>query len=160
MQPLSKECLELMRLKALNEGLPPVKRTMYFCGLRDALEDKSLLSAAGLGVMEWIPISPESMPTKLERVEAIVENDKYGGGKIRQITIAEYVPYKEVPENEYMEDQYQGDGDYDEEKDEYFTPAGFYEMNLCEDTHWKIHGIVTHYKPLSALPKPPITIKP
>jgi hypothetical protein len=43
-------------------------------------------------------------------------------------------------------------GVYNEELDEYFCEAGWYESNEFEETHWRIEGDVTHWMDL---PEPP-----
>lgn len=42
-------------------------------------------------------------------------------------------------ERVYMADEYQGDGDYNEEEDEYYTPEGFYEWQSGPDMYLKIN---------------------
>jgi len=58
---------------------------------------------------------------------------------VRFQTIAEYIPYMTVKEEDYMADEYQGDGDYNEEEDEYYTPEGFYEWQSGPDMYLKIN---------------------
>jgi len=99
----------------------------------------------------WVSIE-EDQPKPQERVYLVCENPKYGGGVIRFQTIAEYIPYMAVKEEEYMADEYQGEGDYNEKEDEYYTPKGFYEWQSEPEMHWKISAKVTHWMPLIALP--------
>jgi len=99
----------------------------------------------------WVSIE-EDQPKPQERVYLVCENPKYGGGVIRFQTIAEYIPYMTVKEEEYMADEYQGEGDYNEKEDEYYTPKGFYEWQSEPEMHWKIFAKVTHWMPLIALP--------
>lgn len=49
-------------------------------------------------------------------------------------------------------DEYQGEGDYNEKEDEYYTPKGFYEWQSVPDIKWKISAKVTHWMPLISLP--------
>ena len=42
--------------------------------------------------------------------------------------------------------------EYDEEKDEYYLPTGWYEANEYEECHWFVHDVVTGWMPL---PEPP-----
>lgn len=67
-------------------------------------------------------------------------------------TMAEFVPYMTVKEEDFMEVDHWGEGDYNEKKDEYYTPEGFYEWQSETDTHWKISAKVTHVMPLFQLP--------
>ena len=50
-------------------------------------------------------------------------------------------------------DNYDEWGDYDEEKDEYFCPEGWYEWNEHEEIHWKVDGTVTHWMTMPEGPK-------
>ncbi len=100
----------------------------------------------------WVSIE-EAQPKPQQRVYVVCENPKYGGGGvIRFQTMAEYIPYMTVKEEDYMADEYAGDGDYNEEEDEYYTPEGFYEWQSEPEMHWKISAKVTHWMPLIALP--------
>ena len=65
----------------------------------------------------WVSIE-EAQPKPQQRVYVVCENPKYGGGMVRFQTMAEYIPYMTVKEEDYMADEYQGEGDYNEE-DEY-----------------------------------------
>ncbi|MCX7509554.1 hypothetical protein, partial [Delftia tsuruhatensis] len=42
-------------------------------------------------------------------------------------------------------------GEYSEEKDEYFCPAGWYEMNQHEEQHWGVDGNVVAWCELPRL---------
>ena len=51
-------------------------------------------------------------------------------------------------------DNFQGDPDYCEEKDEHFWPEGWYEYSdNIETTCWKIDGTVTHWMPMPDKPE-------
>ena len=99
----------------------------------------------------WISVE-ESKP-KLQRVYVVCENPKHGGGVVRFQTIAEYIPYMTVKEEDYMDDEYLGSGDYNEEEDEFYTPEGYYEWQSEAEIHYKITAKVTHWMPLFELPK-------
>lgn len=101
---------------------------------------------------EWVSIE-ENTPKPQQRVYVVCENTKYGGGVVRFQTMAEYIPHMTVKEEEYIADEYQGEGDYSEEEDEYYTPEGFYEWQRETETHWKISAKVTHWMPLLTLPQ-------
>lgn len=47
---------------------------------------------------------------------------------------------------------FEGDCDYDEEKDKYYWPEGWYESNEFEDTNWRIDFKITHWMPLPNYP--------
>lgn len=99
----------------------------------------------------WVSVE-EDQPKPQQRVYVVCENPKYGGGVVRFQTMAEYIPYMTVKEEDYMADEYQGEGDYNEEEDEYYTPKGFYEWQSEPEMHWKISAKVTHWMPLIELP--------
>lgn len=102
--------------------------------------------------MEWIDIEKQK-PQQQKRVLVICEKPKYRGGTIKLQTIAEYVPSMTIPEEDYMDEQYWGNGDYDEEKDQYFTPEGFYEWQIEAEMMWRLSDKVTHWMPLPDPPK-------
>ena len=104
-----------------------------------------------LFVTDWIPIE-YYQPNPQQRVYVVCENPKYGGGVVRFQTIAEYIAYMTVKEEDYMADEYLGDGDYNDLQDEYYTPEGFYEWQSEPEMFWKISAKVTHWMPLIALP--------
>jgi len=74
----------------------------------------------------WIDIEKQKQEPQ-QRVYVACENPKYGGGIIRFQTMAEYIPSLTVKEEDYMADEFLGDGDYSEKEDQYYTPEGFYE---------------------------------
>lgn len=90
--------------------------------------------------MEWIKTS-EKMPKPGKVVLAFTEN----GIIIRTCWIPKF----------YMCDNdadYVGDCDYNEEKDVYYWPEGWYEWNLSEDIHYKVDVNITHWMPLPKHP--------
>lgn len=99
----------------------------------------------------WISIE-KAQPKPQQRVYVVCENPKHGGGVIRFQTMAEYIPYMTVKEEDYMSEDFAGDGDYNEEEDEFYTPEGFYEWQSEAVTNCKISAKVTHWMPLIALP--------
>lgn len=98
----------------------------------------------------WVSIE-KAQPKPQQRVYVVCVN-QYGRVVVRFQSIAEYIPYMTVKEQDYMADEYQGEGDYNEEEDEYYTPEGFYEWQSETEMHWKISAKVTHWMPLIALP--------
>lgn len=99
----------------------------------------------------WVLIQ-EAQPKAQQRVYVVCEKPKHNGGVVRFQTIAEYIPYMTIKEEDYMSDEYQGEGDYNQEQDEYYTPKGFYEWQSETEAHWKISAKVTHWMPMIALP--------
>jgi hypothetical protein len=102
-------------------------------------------------MQDWYLIESNKIMPK-QRVYVVCEKPKHGGGVIRFQTMAEYIPYMTVLEDDYMSEEHHGDGDYNEEEDEYYTPAGFYEWQSEAEMHWKISSKVTHWMPLMELP--------
>jgi len=100
----------------------------------------------------WVSIE-ESQPKPQQRVYVVCENTSFKGEIFRYQTMAEYIPYMTVKEEDYMADEYHGEGDYNEEEDEYYTSEGFYEWQSEPEMHWKISAKVTHWMPLTALPQ-------
>jgi len=99
----------------------------------------------------WVSIE-EAQPKPQERVYLVCENPKRSGSVFRFQTMAEYIPYMTVKENDYMADEWQGTGDYNEKEDEYYTPKGFYEWQSELEINWKMSAKITHWRPLIALP--------
>jgi len=99
----------------------------------------------------WIPIESK-FPTKKQRVYVVCKSVQFNGDITWYQTMAEYIPPMEVKEEDYMSEDFYGDGDYDEEEDEYYTPEGFYEWQSESDRNWKISTEVTHWMPLFVIP--------
>ena len=113
-----------------------------------------MLAAAGLSAPAtargdgWIPVS-ERLPESERTVLAFYLNSHGKGRRVR----AEYIAAK----TKSADDGWDSDepADYDEQADEYFWPAGWYEVmdNWDDLTHMVIHeGEVTHWMPLPAAP--------
>lgn len=100
----------------------------------------------------WIDIKV-NQPEPLQFVYVVVEIPKYGGGVIGKQTIAQYVPKWTIKEEDFMREDFHGDGDYNEKEDEYYTPEGFYEWQVSPDINWKLSEKVTYWMPLMELPK-------
>ena len=99
----------------------------------------------------WVSIE-EIKPQPQQRVYVVCENAKHGGGVVRFQTMAEYIPYMTVKEEDYIADEHQGNGDYNEEEEEYYAPEGFYEWQSEPDVYWKISAKITHWMPLIEMP--------
>lgn len=96
----------------------------------------------------WIPVS-ERLPESERTVLAFYLNSNGKGRRVR----AEYIAAK----TKSADDGWDSDepADYDEQADEYFWPAGWYEVmdNWDDLTHMVIHeGEVTHWMPLPESP--------
>lgn len=96
----------------------------------------------------WIPVS-ERLPESERTVLAFYLNSHGKGRRVR----AEYIAAK----TKSADDGWDSDepADYDEQADEYFWPAGWYEVmdNWDDLTHMVIHeGEVTHWMPLPESP--------
>jgi hypothetical protein len=91
--------------------------------------------------MEWIPIN-NKYP---EAGKPVIVAAKDGNRKV--ILRAAWIP-------KHFEDggNYDGDCDYDEEKDAYYWPEGWYEWNDCDETHWNIDGEVVAWMLLPEFP--------
>ena len=97
----------------------------------------------------WIPVS-EKMPARLQRVYVVCKDNV---SDVRYQTIAEYVPYMSVKEEDYMHPEYYREGDYNEEEDVFYTKQGFYEWQSESDIYYRISAHVTHWMPLHELPQ-------
>ena len=103
---------------------------------------------ANYSAQGWIPVS-ERLPESERTVLAFYLNSHGKGRRVR----AEYIAAK----TKSADDGWDSDepADYDEQADEYFWPAGWYEVmdNWGDLTHMVIHeGEVTHWMPLPAAP--------
>lgn len=92
--------------------------------------------------MEWIRISVKH-PTPCKTVLVVFEN-KHGG---RFVTMAQYVPPKTILSDDFLSEEAMGNGfeEYDEEKDCYWTPAGWYEWQYVAEQHYFLDERVTHW---------------
>src|SRR3990167_7905105 len=98
--------------------------------------------------MNWISVD-EQMPESGKRVIVCFTNSY----NRTWITCADYIAPRTVLEGDYMDEQYKGEGDYDEEKDCYWTNSGFYEHNYETETNWMLTEKVTHWVPLPQAPE-------
>lgn len=123
------------------------------CGEDAIVECIALLAAAPSAPATvqgdgWIPVS-ERLPESERTVLAFYLNSHGKGRRVR----AEYIAAK----TKSADDGWDSDepADYDEQADEYFWPADWYEVmdNWDDLTHMVIHeGEVTHWMPLPAAP--------
>ena len=92
------------------------------------------------------------MPELLQLVNVVCENDRPGRPPKRFQTLAVYVPPRTIPEEDFMQEDSWGDGDYDEVTDTFYTPSGFYEWQSETETHYRISARVTHWTWLITVP--------
>ena len=61
------------------------------------------------------------------------------------VTLAGFVPARTIPFDDFCDDSEWNDGDmdYDEEEDVYWTPRGWYEWHATEDVHRRMTDTVT-----------------
>lgn len=97
--------------------------------------------------MKWIS-TEDKVPEPGQRV--LVAYEPFSPGKW-WTTVATYIPKFTVPEVDFMCDESWGEGDYDKERDEYFTPEGWYESNVEAETNWKLSP-VKFWMPLPEMP--------
>lgn len=102
-------------------------------------------------LFEWIPID-EKQPNAQQRVYIACEYSNDDDKVFKFQTMAEYIPYMTVKEEDYISEEYKGYGDYNEEQDEYYASEGFYEWQIESDVNWKVNAKVTHWMPLINLP--------
>lgn len=108
--------------------------------------------------MKWIDIN-EEQPKPQQRCYVICENiyKELSNGVYKEKTtkfqtMAEFIPFKTVLAEDYMDDNFSEIFDYDELKDEYFTPEGWYEWSSSADVNWQLSAKVTHWHPLFEKP--------
>ena len=101
----------------------------------------------------WIPVS-NMVPPNQDVVLAVIEIEhQYPPAKTRQIVRAWHVTAKSV---EPSSDGWSEDlGEYDEEKDTYYLPEGWYEDCPTAGYYYHIEfATVTHWLPLPDMPPP------
>lgn len=124
------------------------------------VEQAELLSAAITGqetlqralaeARKWVAVS-EGLPKARQRVLAFYTNDCGA----RRIEIACYTPPRTVRAEDFLSDDYYGEGydEYDEENDCFWVVEGWWEDSLEAEINWKIISPVTHWMPLPETPK-------
>jgi len=83
----------------------------------------------------------EYMPKGLEPLIIKTKNDN----GIFRFSCAVYVGDKQILEQDFMDEQFYGEGSYDEETDNFFTPEGFYENSIVTDINWKISSEIVSW---------------
>ena len=102
--------------------------------------------------MSWIPVK-ERLPELAEVVAVVCQYTTAAGSTYQYQTIAEHIPHMTVKEDNYMKNVFCGEGDYNEENDTYYMPAGWYEYQAEAGVKWSISTTVTHWRPLFELPE-------
>ena len=99
--------------------------------------------------MEWIKIS-NRVPDNRSRVLVFFLNE-YNKGRI---SIAEYIAFKTVLAEDFLDPDCDGFQEYDEKKDCYWTPAGFYESQYATDINYFLgNEKITHWMELPKCPQ-------
>lgn len=102
--------------------------------------------------MSWISIKDELPETNTRVIVSFLIPSQKEEGQ-RWTTCAVYIAPRSVLEENFMDEDYSGTGDYDEEKDCYWTECGWYELNYVPETNWRIGEKVTHWMPLPKAPE-------
>ena len=95
---------------------------------------------------EWISVD-DSEPEPMTPVLAAFREE---GRSRSRVIRAVWCPAKYANTEEW---NYLDDGaEYDEDSDASYWPEGWYEWNETEETHWMLHGYVTHWMDLPDVP--------
>ena len=97
--------------------------------------------------VDWIDLKRQT-PKKQQSVYIIFINPY----KKKMQTIATWIPYMEVLEEDFMHEDFREEGDYDEINEEYYTPEGFYERCTQDEVGYKIQGEILFWHPLFEMP--------
>lgn len=104
-------------------------------------------------VDRWISVK-DKLP-KTQEIVLIAIKTSYDGRYY--ITTGAHCNDHEITTEDYGWQDYEGDTEYDEDKDCFWVKGGWWETNYVEDnTNWEIDpadGIVTHWMPLPEPPK-------
>lgn len=101
---------------------------------------------------EWISVK-DRLP-KTQKPVLVCAKDKTFGYK--RVLKAAHVGYHECSTDDYEWQEYEGDTEYDEEKDCFWIPDCWYETNAVEDNgNWILNDDyeITHWMPLPEPPK-------
>lgn len=141
--------IRIAELSAENNAL---RRQLTECQMA-ALPWVDVYVHAAAATEYWIPVS-NMVPPNQDVVLAVIEIEhQYPPAKTRQIVRAWHVTAKSV---EPSSDGWSEDlGEYDEEKDTYYLPEGWYEDCPTAGYYYHIEfATVTHWLPLPDMPPP------
>lgn len=102
--------------------------------------------------MQWIPVT-ERLPESEKIVLASAKSKTLG---YRHTLMVAHIGHHEFTTEDYGWQEYEGDTEYDEEKDCFWIPECWWEVNSVEDNgNWIIDSDyeVTHWMPLPQPPK-------
>lgn len=116
----------------------------------------SILEDIKTGRAAWIPVS-ERLPEPEQRVLVCCEARHYDGKKYHEITTAMHedgTVWRE--DSSWNFNEFDDLGDYDEEKDDWRIPEGWWEYTLYNDENmnYPISDTVTHWMPLPSMEGP------
>ena len=102
---------------------------------------------------EWISVN-DRLPKTQERVLIAIKSAYTGR---YSITCGAHCNDHEISTDEYGWQDFDGDTEYDEDKDCFWVKSSWWETNYVEDNqNWEIDsadGVVTHWMPLPESPK-------
>jgi hypothetical protein len=115
----------------------------------EELDEKAADEIEKLFQPEWRAVR-EELPENEKKVIVYFKNECGHGRR----TTAEYIREKTVLAEDYLSDEWSdGFEEYDEEKDCYWTPSGWYEQQEITEVNFYLgKDIITHWMPL---PSPP-----
>ena len=105
-----------------------------------------------LQIPHWIPVT-ERLPESEKIVLVSAKSKTFG---YRHTLMVAHIGHQEFTTEEYGWHEYEGNTEYDEEKDCFWIPECWYEVNSVEDNgNWIIDDDydVTHWMPLPEPPK-------
>jgi len=94
----------------------------------------------------WISVNdrlPETVMKAFKLVPVLATDGK-------EVARAVYVRKHTISTDDLSFD---GDAEFDEESDSGYWPAGWYEWNRYEETHWLIEAQITHWMPIPPQPE-------
>ena len=104
---------------------------------------------------EWVSVEEERLPESQTPVLAVLQSKTFS--KYRTISVLAHIGYHEVnTEDDFGWREYEGETEYDEEKDCFWVHPCWYEVNAVDDNpNWEVDDDyeVTHWMPLPAPPK-------
>lgn len=101
---------------------------------------------------EWISVE-DRLPETQKPVLVCAKDKTFG---YKRVLKAAHVGYHECSTDDYEWQDYEGDTEYDEEKDCFWIPECWYETNAVEDNgNWMLYDDydITHWMPLPEPPK-------